>query len=368
MIPLVDLKVQYASIRGEIDAAVHAVLGDCRFYQGPHVEAFERSFAGFLGAEHCVGVGSCTDALYLTLRALRVGAGDEVIVPAMTFIATAEAVSMTGATPVFVDMDPRTANIDVRLIEDVVTEKTKAIIPVHLAGRAVWMDEVYIIADKRGLAVVEDCAQAAGAMWNGKRVGTFGEAGCFSFYPSKNLGAYGDGGAVVTSSESLARTVRMLADHGRERKFDHELIGVCSRLDGLQAAVLRAKLPHLDSWNLKRNMRAVRYTELLADVPGVELPDIPEDWMEHVFHCFMVRVEKRGAVAEAMRARGIEVGYHYPVPVPLTKAYAHMGHKPWHFTHAYSFANECLTLPLYPELTDAHMETVVNALSEAVRA
>ena len=366
MIPLVDLRAQYASIKGEIDAAVRAVLDDALFYKGPHVERFERAFGEYLGVEHVIGVANCTDALYLALRALRIGPGDEVIVPAMTFIATAEAVTMAGATPVFVDMDPATYNIDLDKIQRAVTVKTKAIIPVHLCGRAVDMTRLMAIANAWGLAVIEDCAQAAGAEWDGRAVGTFGQAGCFSFYPSKNLGAYGDGGAVVMHEEHLARMVRMLADHGREKKFDHEFEGVSSRLDALQAAVLTAKLRYLDVWNQVRRCAAALYATLLLDNEDISLPAVMADSESHVFHCFVIRVKNRDRVRAHLSEKGIETGIHYPVPVPLTPAYARFGYAPEDFPEAYAYSQECLSLPMYPELTEEQIGIVCDALIEAV--
>jgi len=366
-IPLVDLRAQYASIKGEIDAAVQAVLDDCQFYKGPHVERFEREFAARLGTKHAVGVANCTDALYLSLRALGIGNGDEVIVPAMTFIATAEAVTMAGAVPVFVDIDPETYNINLDKIGAAVTEKTKAIIPVHLCGRAVDMTRLMEIAHKYGLAVIEDCAQAAGAEWDGRPVGTFGNTGCFSFYPSKNLGAYGDGGAVVTDNDYIARKVRMLADHGREEKFDHRFPGICSRLDALQAAVLTAKLPHLDEWNSKRYEMAVRYVLRQIETKEITLPEIPTDRREHVFHCFVVRVNERDKARSILAGKEIETGLHYPTALPFTKAYSWLGHKPEDFPEAYAFSQECLSLPMYPEMTIEQVKYVSDSLIEAVR-
>lgn len=367
-VPLVDLRAQYLAHGAEIDAAIKAVIDDCLFYKGPHVEAFEALFASRLRAEHVVGVANCTDALYLCMRALGIGPGDEVIVPAMTFIATAEAVSLTGARPVFADIDPATYNIDLDKAAQAITPRTVAIVPVHLCGRAVDMDRLRLVAAKRSLHIIEDCAQAVCAEWRGRAVGTWGDAGCFSFYPSKNLGGYGDGGAVVTHEAALARRVRMLADHGRMEKFDHEFEGVSSRLDALQAAILGAKLRHIGAWNQRRYLGALTYAVHLRGIEGIRLPDIPVDHRSHVFHCFVVRVraERRAAIRERMAAKGIETGLHYPVALPFMKAYAHFGHEPSEFPEARAFSHECLSLPLYPELTVDRIRYVAEALIEAV--
>ena len=367
-VPLVDLHAQYLAHRCEIDAAIQAILDDCLFYKGPHVEAFENLFAAKFGAEHCIGVANCTDALYLCLRAFGIGAGDEVIVPANTFIATAEAVTLAGARPVFVDIDPATYNIDIKRIERAVTGATRAIIPVHLCGRAVDMEHLRFVASVHSLKIIEDCAQAVGAEWEGRPVGTWGDAGCFSFYPSKNLGAYGDGGAVITDDAAFARKVRMLADHGREQKFDHEFEGVSSRLDALQAAILTAKLPHLGYWNQKRYLGALAYSVCLKGLDGITLPDIPAEHKNHVFHCFVIRLKNRDAVRAYLAEKGIETGLHYPIALPFTNAYARFGYKPEDFPEAFAFTQECLSLPLYPELTVDKIAFVAESLIEAMHA
>jgi len=367
-IPLVDLHTQYLAHRREIDAAIQAVLDDCLFYKGPHVETFENLFAAKHRIDHCVGVANCTDALYLCLRAFGIGAGDEVIVPANTFIATAEAVTLTGARPVFVDIDPLTYNIDLKKIEASITERTRAIIPVHLCGRAVDMTQILAIARPRGLKVIEDCAQAVGAEWAGRPVGTWGDAGCFSFYPSKNLGACGDGGAVITNNPKLACTVRKFADHGRLYKFDHEFEGISSRLDALQAAILTVKLPHVAIWNQKRYLGALTYSVCLKGLNGITLPDIPAEHKNHVFHCFVIRLKNRDAVRAYLAEKGIETGLHYPIALPFTKAYARFGYKPEDFPEAFAFTQECLSLPLYPELTVDKIAFVAASLIEAMHA
>jgi dTDP-4-amino-4,6-dideoxygalactose transaminase len=361
MIPLVDLRAQYASIKGEIDAAIQSVVNDCQFYKGPHVERFEKAFGG-------IGVGNCTDALYLSLRALRIGAGDEVIVPAMTFAATAEAVTMAGANPVFVDMDPTTYCLDLDKAEAAITEQTAAIIPVHLFGRVVNMDRIDEMARKSGISIIEDCAQAAGAEWRGEPSWCWSDAACYSFYPTKNLGAYGDGGMVRVKDGYLGERIRMLADHGRREKFNHEMSGVCSRLDALQAAILSAKLPHLDEWNRQRYLAAIGLSVNLMDEKSIVLPDIPLDRREHVFHLFVVRLKNRDKIRAILAARGIETGLHYPIALPFTKAYAHLGHAPEDFPEAYAFSQECLSLPMYPELTLEQIRYIANSLKDAVRA
>lgn len=367
-IPLVDLHAQYLVHRGAIDAAIQTVLDDCLFYKGPHVEAFESQFAATVKAEHCIGVANCTDAPYLCLRALGIGTGDEVIVPANTFIATAEAVTLAGARPVFVDIDPATYNIDIKKIGGAVTWVTKAIIPVHLCGRAVDMEHLRSVASVHSLKIIEDCAQAVGAEWGGRPVGTWGDAGCFSFYPSKNLGAYGDGGAVITDDGALARKVRMLADHGRERKFDHEFEGMSSRLDALQAAILTAKLPHLGFWNYRRYLGALTYEVNLQHQADIMLPDIPANRKNHVFHCYVVRLKDRDGVRARLAEKGIETGLHYPVALPFAKAYSRFGHQPEDFPEAFAFTQECLSLPLYPELTGDKIAFVADSLIEAMNA
>lgn len=368
MIPLLDLRAQYASIKGEIDAAIGAVLGDCQFHKGPHLKAFEDAFSAYIGAGYCIGTANCTDALYLCLRSLNIGSGDEVIVPAMTFIATAEAVTLTGATPVFVDIEHGSCNIDIDKAAAAVTDKTMAIIPVHLSGRAVDMVRLCRMANGPGLFVIEDCAQAAGAEWDGQSVGTWGNAGCFSFYPSKNLGAYGDGGAVVTNTDFLAYRVRTLADHGQFDKSTHHSEGICSRLDALQAAILNAKLAHLDAWNAKRRAWAIAYDDRLSAIPGIGLPNIPDDPASHVFHCYVVRVKNRDAVRARLAEKGIATGVHYQEALPLMRAYARFGHTAGEFPEAYAYANECLSLPMYPELTTDQIDYIAASLTEAVHA
>jgi dTDP-4-amino-4,6-dideoxygalactose transaminase len=360
-IPFLDLRRQYESIKDEIDAAIRDVVTESAFVGGPVLDRFEHAFAAFCRAKYCVGVGNGTDAIALTLRAFGIGPGDEVIIPANTFIATSEAVTLTGARVVFADIDPTTYNIDPRQIEAKVTSHTRAVIAVHLYGRAAEMDSITAITKRHNLLLIEDAAQAHGAMYHGHRIGSIGDAACFSFYPGKNLGAYGDGGAVVTSDEAVAAKIRMLANHGRIDKYDHGVEGVNSRLDGLQAAVLEVKLKHLDRWNELRRDRARRYSEMLAGTPVVVPTETPG--VLPVFHLYVVRVAAiRNSVRDHLHQHGISTGVHYPIALPNLKAYRHMGHQPQDFPEATSASQEVLSLPIYAELQDGDLECVCETL------
>jgi dTDP-4-amino-4,6-dideoxygalactose transaminase len=363
-IPLVDLKAQYGTIRDEVHAAMQRVLDTTAFIQGPDVREFEKEFAAFCRAGHAIGVASGTDALHLVLKAMNVGAGDEVITTPFTFIATAEAISMCGARPVFVDIDPRTYNIDPAQVEAAITPKTKVLMPVHLYGQPADIDPLLDIAHNHKLRVIEDAAQAHGAEYKARRVGTLADAACFSFYPGKNLGAYGDAGAVVTNDAELADAVRMLRDHGRRDKYEHLIPGYGSRLDTLHAAILRAKLPHLEQWNARRKAIAARYDELLANA-NVERPHRP-DWADPVYHLYVVRVRNRAAVQEALKAEGIATGVHYPIPLHVQPAYKSLGYEQGAFPESEKAASEVLSLPIYPELGDDDVERVAEALKKAV--
>ena len=360
-IPLVDLKAQYASIKPEIDTAVQRVLDETDFISGSAVSEFERSFAAYCGTRSAVGLANGTDALQLSLLALGVGKGDEVVTAVNTFIATSEAISAAGARPVFVDNDPQTYTIDVNKIEEKITPRTKAIIPVHLYGQPAAMDAINAIALHHNLAVVEDAAQAHGASYKGKTVGTLGKLACFSFYPGKNLGAYGDAGAIATNDEALASRVRMLANHGRLKKYEHEIEGYNSRLDTLQAAVLCVKLRHLRAWTEKRQQNASTYSQLLSRAADIVTPVVHSDAV-HVYHLYVVRVQQREKVQQALREAGIATGIHYPIPLHMQPAYKHLGLPAGSFPVAERFASEILSLPMYPELSADQIAFICDML------
>jgi dTDP-4-amino-4,6-dideoxygalactose transaminase len=361
-IPFVDLQTQYQSLKPEMDAAVLAVMQRGDFVLGGAVTEFERAFAEYCGAPHCVGVDSGYSALELIVRAYDIGPGDEIIAPANTFIATTLAISNTGATPVLVDCDPETYNIDVTQIEAAITPRTKAIMPVHLYGQTADMDAILAIARKRGLYVFEDAAQAAGARYKGRRAGSLGDAAGFSFYPGKNLGAYGDGGAVTTHSAEIAEKIRLLRNIGQKVKYYHEVKGFNNRLDTMQAAVLKVKLPHLDDWNASRRRAAATYADLLADLPLV-MPSTA-DYAEHIFHLYVVRVSNREALMDHLRSKGIASGLHYPIPIHLQPAYSELGYSRGDFPVTEAYADTIVSLPIYPELDDAKVAYVVEAIRE----
>jgi len=360
MIPLVDLKAQYESIRSEIDRAIARVIARSDFILGDEVTSFERAFAAACQTPFAVGVASGTAALELTLEAMGVGAGDEVVTTPFTFIATVEAIVNRGAKPVFVDIDERTLNLDVGRLAGAVTSRTKAIVPVHLYGHVADMDPILEVARRRTIAVVEDAAQAHLARYKGRCAGSLGEAGCFSFYPGKNLGAYGDAGMVVTTDQSLADRVRLLRNHGRENKYLHNVVGHGERLDTLQAAILGAKLPHLADWTVRRRMLAARYRQSLEGVPVALPAEIAH--CEDVYHLFVVRTPLRNALQTHLRDAGIQTGIHYPIPLHMQPALARLGHHRGDFPKAESAAEEVLSLPLYPELTEGHVDGVANAV------
>lgn len=360
-IPLVGLADQYRTIKPEIDEAIARVIESSAFVGGEEVRLFESEFAAYCETKACVGVGNGTDALYLTLRALEIGAGDEVITVAHTFIATSEAISMAGARPVFVDIKEDTMLMDPSALEAAITSRTKAIVPVHLYGQPCEMDAIMEIAARHGLKVIEDAAQAHGATWRGRRVGSIGDAACFSFYPGKNLGAFGDAGAVVSQDEELIDRIRMLANHGRLEKYTHRQEGVNSRLDGLQAAVLRVKLRHLDQWNQARRSHADFYLDAFAN-DGIRPPTIHPDALP-VWHLFVVRVSNREAFQERLKNAGIASGVHYPVPLHRQPAYQHFDLPKGTLPVTEKVSSEVVSLPMYPELTPAHLETIVNVIS-----
>ncbi len=365
-IPFVDLKSQYESIRSEIDAAIAAVIAETAFVGGRFVKEFEQAFARYCGVRHCVGMANGTDALFIALRALGIGPGDEVITVANSFIATSEAIRMAGAQVVFVDIDPSTYNIDVTRIEEKITPRTKAIIPVHLYGQPADMDPILALARKHGLRVVGDAAQAHGALYRQQPVATLADITCFSFYPGKNLGAYGDGGAIVTDNEEWAGRARMLANHGRTQKYDHDFEGVNSRLDGLQAAILGVKLRSLDEWTEKRRAAARLYDDALEGV-GVETPtELPD--VRAVYHLYVVRVPagRREKLQAALGAAGIATGIHYPIPLPYLNAYRHLGHTLEDFPQSLKVSGEILSLPMFPELSGDQVAYVADEISRAL--
>jgi dTDP-4-amino-4,6-dideoxygalactose transaminase len=365
-IPLVDLGVQHAAVADEIAEGWREVLARTSFIAGPQVAMFESEYAAFIGTRHCVGMANGTDAIEIALRALGVGRGDECILPANTFIATAEAVSRAGATPVLVDCaDDGTYLIDADAVEAAMTPRTRAIIPVHIYGQAAPVEQLLPLAAKIGAWVVEDAAQSQGARRGGRSAGTLGHMAATSFYPGKNLGAYGDAGAVLTDSDELAARMRVIRDHGSRRKYEHEVIGLNSRLDTLQAVVLSAKLRRLARWNALRQAAADRYDALLSQVDEAIRPCVL-DGNEHVWHLYVVRVPDRDRVLKELHAAGIGAGIHYPVPIHLTPAFAGLGYAERAFPVAERAAGEILSLPLFPEITPAQQERVVSVLMAAM--
>ena len=366
-VPFVDLRAQARELHDDFYAVFESVLSRAAYTMGPELAKFEAAFAHYCGVGHCAGVSTGTDAVRLALQAAGVKPGDEVIVPVNTFIATAEAVSHCGATPVFVDCLPDTANIDPSRINEAVTPRTAAILPVHLYGQPADMEGIGRIAGERGLAVVEDACQAHGATFQGKPCGSLGLTAAFSFYPGKNLGALGDGGAMVTSDADADRTVRLLRNHGELTKSVHEAVGYCNRLHNLQAGFLLAKLPHLAGWNEGRRAAAARYEAVFEGHKALKPVAIRDD-VEPVYHLYVVQVDDRDAVREKLMADGIQSGVHYPVPLHLTPAYAHLGHRPGDFPVAEAMAPRLLSLPMFPQLTAGQQEYVVERLLAAVDA
>ena len=359
-IKFVDLKAQYLSIKDEFDAAIADVIDHTAFIGGEQVRLFEEEFAAFCGVKYALGVGNGTDALELALSACGIGRGDEVITVANTFAATVEAIVNQGAHPVLVGIDPRTYNIDVGKIEECITERTKAIIPVHLYGQPANMDPILEMARRHNLIVIEDAAQAHGAMYKGRVAGSMGDVACFSFYPGKNLGAYGDAGAVVTNNDEIASKIALLRNHGAVEKYVHKVVGRNSRLDGIQAAVLRVKLRHLREWNAARRERVGWYNELLSGL-DVVTPNEPE-WSEAVYHLYVIRVSQRDLVRQRLQEAGIETGIHYPIPLHLQPAFHYLGYKESDFETTEAYAGEILSLPMYAELTREQVEGIVGEL------
>jgi dTDP-4-amino-4,6-dideoxygalactose transaminase len=363
-VPLLDLGAQYRTIRGEISSALQQVLQSTAFAGGPFVSAFEKEFASYCGCQFAIGVGSGTAALWLSLLGLGVGAGDEVITTPNTFIATAEAISFCGAAPVLVDVDPVTYTMDPALLERAITSRTRAVIPVHLYGQTADMDAIRTIAKRHGLIVIEDACQAHGAEYKGQKAGSLADAGCFSFYPGKNLGAYGEAGAVTTNDTELASRIRILRDHGQTEKYKHALIGWNSRMDGFQGAILSVKLKYLDQWNQARRQHARHYSDLLEHAPHI-VPPREAPYARHVYHVYAVRVPHRDKLMATLAAQGIGCGIHYPVPIHLQKAYEFLGHGRGSFRATEQCARELLSLPMYPELAAEQISQVAAALIRA---
>jgi dTDP-4-amino-4,6-dideoxygalactose transaminase len=362
-IPFVDLRAQYQTIKSEIDIAMQEVLDACAFAGGPFVEAFEADFARFCGSGFAVGVSNGTEALWLALHALGIGPGDEVITVPNTFIATAEAISFCGAKPVFVDIDEKTYAMDPALLVPAITPRTKAVIPVHLFGQMADMDPIFEVSEKHGLLVIEDASQAQGAEYKGKRAGSLGIAGCFSFYPSKNLGAFGEAGAVVTSDGELAAKLRLLRDHGQATRYQHRVIGWNGRMDGLQGAILKVKLKHLSAWNESRLRNALLYDSLLEGVNEIVAPATNKD-TRHVFHIYAVRTSKRDALLKYLQQNSVSCGIHYPVPIHLQQAYAFLGLEREAFPVAERCAEELLSLPMFPELTEPQIRFAAGLIGD----
>lgn len=383
-IPFLDLKTQFREIEHEVLPMVKEAMENAAFIGGPQVSGFETEFGSFCESKYCVGVNSGTDALRFALMAAGVGPGDEVITVPHTFIATTEAISQVGAKPVFVDIDPKTYNMDPKKLEDYLTKRfnefgsglqppasslkqgpkaPKAVIPVHIYGQPADMDPILEIAMRKNLVVIEDACQAHGSLYKGKKAGSIGLVGCFSFYPGKNLGAYGEGGAVVTQNEEIANKIRMIRDHGQAKKYYHDLEGYNGRLDAIQAGVLRIKLKRLANWNEARRRNAQYYNELLSPIKGVTIPK-EEDGCRHVYHLYVILVDDRDGLQKFLNEKGVGTGLHYPVPLHLQKAYAYQGYKEGDFPVTESVAKRLLSLPMFPELTKAQIEYVADCIKQ----
>lgn len=363
MIPFLDLKAQYRQIKPEIDVAINRVIESCQFVMGPEVGAFEESFASYCGTKHCKAVNTGTSALHLALLAAGVGPGDEVITVSMTFAATVAAVLYCGAKPVFVDIDPHTWTMDPRQIEQAITPRTKVILPVHLHGLMADMDAIVAIANRYRLVVVEDAAQAHGAEYKGRRAGSIGDFGCFSFYPGKNLGAYGEGGAVVCNRPELAQRIALLRDWGQESKYNHVVAGYNYRMDGIQGAILNVKMKHIEDWTEARRAVAAQFDRALAEYPCGR--PSPPAYCRHVYHVYAIEVAQRDHVQAALQAAGVATGIHYPVPVHLQKAYAEVGYKVGDLPVTESVAKRFLSLPIYAELLPAQISIIASELKKA---
>ncbi|HEX4071419.1 MAG TPA: DegT/DnrJ/EryC1/StrS family aminotransferase [Planctomycetaceae bacterium] len=362
-VPFLDLPAENCSIADELDEAIHQVISRGQFILGPAVERFEQAFAEYLGAKYCVGLNNGTSALHLALEACDIGPGDEVITTPHSWISTSWAISYVGARPVFVDIDPVTYNLDPQQVERALTPQTRAILPVHLYGQACDLEALGRIADRNNVDIIEDAAQAHGALNKERRVGTFGRAGCFSFYPGKNLGAFGEAGAVVTDDEHVATRIRRLRDHAQDGRHRHVEIGHNARMEGIQGAVLDVKLRHLDKWNARRARHARRYCELLSDVPNLRPPECPRP-SGHVWHLFVILLRgiDRGRLQSELAERGIATAVHYPIPIPFQPAYTHLGYKPGDFPVAEAVMANCLSLPMFAALTDEQIDYVAATI------
>lgn len=366
-VPLVDLRAQYRTIKLEIDRAIRRVVDSGHFILGPEGEALEREMAAYCGTSHAIGVASGTDALELALRACGIGPGDEVVTTALSFVATASSIAALGATPVFVDVDPMTYTLDPQLVKAALTQRTKAIVPVHLYGQPCAMGPLDAFARSAGISIIEDCAQAIGALEGNRRVGSFGRAAAFSFYPTKNLGAYGDGGMVVTGDARLAENIRHLRMHGSRDRIRHDVVSRNSRLDELQAAILRVKLQHLETWNAARRDRAAQYERALTalSIEGLTLP-WERPGVRHVYHLYPVRLPRRSTVRQVLADKGIATQIHYEIPLHLEPAFASLGYRRGMLPNAEQVTAEILSLPMYPELTGQHIEEVASLIANAI--
>lgn len=359
----VDLRSQYQSIKTEIDNAIQSVIDETAFIKGKYVSKFEKEYAERYGVKHCIGVANGTDAIYISLKALEIGKGDEVITVANSWVSTSEAITQAGARPVFVDIEPDYYTIDHKLIEEKITDKTKAIIPVHLFGQPAEIGKIKQICDTHNLHLIEDCAQAHFAEYNGQKVGTFGISGTFSFFPGKNLGAYGDAGAIISNDDDFAVKARMYANHGALIKHKHEFEGINSRLDGMQAAILSVKLNYIEEWNKKRLENGLFYNRLLTSVEGIAIPLIREN-VKHVFHLYVIRAANREVLQKYLAEKGISTATHYPTPLPLLPAYKYLNQTPSDYPIASDYMDKILSLPMFPELTEEQIEYIADCIKE----
>jgi dTDP-4-amino-4,6-dideoxygalactose transaminase len=360
-VPFVDLKAQYRSIKTDIDRAIAAVIEETAFIGGKYVDEFEKKFAGLYGIKHCISCANGTDSLYIIMKMLGIGVGDEVITVANSWISSSETITQTGAKPVFVDIDPDYYTIDEKQLQEKITPRTKALIAVHLQGQMCEMDTILAVTSKHDIAVIEDCAQSHFSTYKGRRAGTIGIAGSFSFYPGKNLGAFGDAGCIITNDDKLAEDCKRYARHGALIKHQHTVEGINSRLDGLQAAILSAKLPYISAWTTKRQSNGKYYGDILSSIPEVTTPKVrPES--THTYHLYVIRAKKRDELAAFLKSKGIETAVHYPVPLPFMPAYEYLGHQSHDFPVAYQYQNEILSLPMYPELTKQMMDYVSTTI------